>query len=453
MAVHEQLVNYKQENLYPLVNIACFDPSAGEGNADSDAGKQTLYKDLFGDSAISSITGTTTIPAFLAYAGNFASGIKYYTFDASTFKIDGAQIKLTESAKIDIAKKVENAITFTPGDGATNIQYDGSAVKTINQIEKATKLTHTITFQTSSNSSTNWDGSTNSIIQKLYQSCEADTAKKLDHKLTLRLQQDPSTYTSPIAAWDASVDSSTTINAILKSYQTSHVVNQSENLIEGYGKNDATIIGTPLTIIAVDVNGNINRINGDFTDNKDDTRAKRALCISRTKDSDNKYTFTYEWSGDIGGGLAKSSYDASTAYPLVGYFLKEVSGDLPEDTLVWNPTSGTLIGSPYMLGGNIYQTSDETLKTFTEELDVNLDNLATIKKGLFYWNHDENKTVDIGITAQSVEPLFPQIVSEVDGVKSVSYSKLSVVALAAIDKLYSRVKELEEEVKRLKESK
>ena len=115
------------------------------------------------------------------------------------------------------------------------------------------------------------------------------------------------------------------------------------------------------------------------------------------------------------------------------------------------PNTGISVEFEYSHKGlNLYQTSDETLKTFTEDLDVNLDNLASIKKGLFYWNSDENKVLDIGVTAQSLEPLFPELVTETDGIKAVSYSKLSVVALAAIDKLYKRVKELEDEVEELK---
>lgn len=107
--------------------------------------------------------------------------------------------------------------------------------------------------------------------------------------------------------------------------------------------------------------------------------------------------------------------------------------------------------SPYFKNGGIYQTSDENLKIFVRDLDVDLDKLATIKKGLFYWKSDNSQTLNLGITAQSIEKLYPQIVTRSDeGVAAVSYSKLGVIALAAIDKLNQRIKELEAEVNNLK---
>lgn len=104
----------------------------------------------------------------------------------------------------------------------------------------------------------------------------------------------------------------------------------------------------------------------------------------------------------------------------------------------------------YFKGMKLYQTSDERLKTFTSPIDINFDNLLEIKKGEFYWNDDPDKTPDLGVSAQSLEAIYPQIVDDVDGTKTVSYNRLGVIALAAIDKLHLRIKELEKEVKNLK---
>lgn len=104
----------------------------------------------------------------------------------------------------------------------------------------------------------------------------------------------------------------------------------------------------------------------------------------------------------------------------------------------------------YFKNYELFQTSDENLKTFTNEIDINFDNLATIKKGVYYWTDDPNKISDIGIGARSLEALYPEIVDENDGVKTVAYNRLGVIALAAIDKLHLRVKELESEMKDLK---
>ena len=110
-------------------------------------------------------------------------------------------------------------------------------------------------------------------------------------------------------------------------------------------------------------------------------------------------------------------------------------------------TDGTGI---YFKNYELFQTSDENLKTFTDEIDINFDNLATIKKGIYHWTDDPNKISDVGIGARSLEALYPEIVDENDGVKTVAYNRLGVIALAAIDKLHLRVKELETEMKELK---
>ena len=139
---------------------------------------------------------------------------------------------------------------------------------------------------------------------------------------------------------------------------------------------------------------------------------------------------------------------SGTAYYIVGIDPnKNVSGDSFEQLTGAKRSDNTGI---YFKNFELFQTSDENLKTFTGEIDINFDNLATIKKGIYHWTDDPNKISDIGIGARSLEALYPEIVDENNGVKTVAYNRLGVIALAAIDKLHLRVKELETEMKELK---
>lgn len=95
--------------------------------------------------------------------------------------------------------------------------------------------------------------------------------------------------------------------------------------------------------------------------------------------------------------------------------------------------------------GGFYETSDETLKNFSNPINIDLDKLSNIKKNYFTWKNSENKEQQIGVSAQEIRELYPEIVSEQeDGILTVAYDKLSVIALAAIDKLYQENKDLKE---------
>ena len=90
-----------------------------------------------------------------------------------------------------------------------------------------------------------------------------------------------------------------------------------------------------------------------------------------------------------------------------------------------------------------YESSDERLKTFTTNVEIDLDELSKCRKSHFTFN-DKPEQPQLGVSAQEIQKLYPEVVNEdQNGYLSVDYGKLSVIALAAIDKLYERIKELE----------
>ena len=104
--------------------------------------------------------------------------------------------------------------------------------------------------------------------------------------------------------------------------------------------------------------------------------------------------------------------------------------------------------SVYMQSGLLYASSDETLKDFRGDIDLDFDKLKTIRKQYFTWKEGDVTDVQIGTSAQDLQKVYPEIVSVgEDGKLAVSYERLSIIALAAIDKLYDRIKILEEKLK------
>lgn len=119
--------------------------------------------------------------------------------------------------------------------------------------------------------------------------------------------------------------------------------------------------------------------------------------------------------------------------------------------------SNLIIGGVEIKNGTVnatafYETSDEKLKTFGDDIDVDLDKLAELRKSFFTFNSKPEKK-ELGVSAQEIQKLYPEIVNEnEDGFLSVDYSKLSVIALKAIDKLDNKNKELEERLARIEKA-
>lgn len=96
--------------------------------------------------------------------------------------------------------------------------------------------------------------------------------------------------------------------------------------------------------------------------------------------------------------------------------------------------------------GNMLTPSDINLKEVSSLLNVDPDKLSQIDKILFTWKDASDKIPQIGVSAQSVEKVYPELVytNPATGYKMVNYQGLAVLALSAIDNLNERVKKLED---------
>ena len=115
-------------------------------------------------------------------------------------------------------------------------------------------------------------------------------------------------------------------------------------------------------------------------------------------------------------------------------------------------TAGDIIATAGKVkaSGGFFQQSDETLKDFHNDVQVDFEKLSLIPKKQFTWKSDEEKHMEIGTSAQEVLKLYPELVSgDENGILSVAYDKLSIVALKAIDELYKKNQELERRIKEL----
>ena len=134
----------------------------------------------------------------------------------------------------------------------------------------------------------------------------------------------------------------------------------------------------------------------------------------------------------------------------VADFTLTINGDASGSGTVTNLGNTTITLDISSITGNLGVTGDVSAANFNATSDVALkENLNVIESPLeklsklngYTFNWKKNKKEAIGIVAQEIENVFPQMVSlGEDGVKRVSYDSLIPVLLEAIKELNSKIK-------------
>ena len=101
----------------------------------------------------------------------------------------------------------------------------------------------------------------------------------------------------------------------------------------------------------------------------------------------------------------------------------------------------TFDGTNLTCGGNITANSDEKLKTNIQTIDSALDKVISMR-GVEYDRIDMQNEHQIGVIAQEIEKIVPEVVYENDGIKSVAYGNLVALLIEAIKELKAEVDHL-----------
>lgn len=95
------------------------------------------------------------------------------------------------------------------------------------------------------------------------------------------------------------------------------------------------------------------------------------------------------------------------------------------------------------IAGDLSINSDARLKANIISLGSTLTKLLQIDGKTYTMKKDENKKQKIGLLAQDIEKVFPELVSESHGVKSVNYQGLVPVLINALKEQDNKMKEQE----------
>lgn len=109
--------------------------------------------------------------------------------------------------------------------------------------------------------------------------------------------------------------------------------------------------------------------------------------------------------------------------------------------------SGTLFADN-MIAGSYTTFSDKRLKCNISTFETNT---SLLNLGTFTFNYINNSTfTEIGLIAQEVEAVAPQIVREQHGYKTIQYDRISVLLLPLVKQQQQQIENLQNELKLLK---
>ena len=194
------------------------------------------------------------------------------------------------------------------------------------------------------------------------------------------------------------------------------------------------------------------QLGGDLDINGNDITGTGSISVSGVITAT---SFVGDITGDLTGTATKTQI-ANNNSDTNNNYITFVNGTganrgqrVSTTNLIYKPSTGdVIIGGSLGVAGIVTSTdynsiSDISLKENIEPLQSSLDKISKLEGVSFNWKSDQNKEDQIGLIAQEVEKIYPEIIGNTKNIKTVSYVSL-------IAPLIEAVKELKEEVEYLK---
>ena len=326
----------------------------------------------------------------------------YYEFASGTdgsFTVTKPKVGIeagTETVKITIGKPA-NAGHADTADNATHANTADNA-----------------THANTANSATHADSASS-----------ANVANKVGANLTITNGSNTITY-------DGSAAKSITITSGTNYELT------ADKMSTAWGSN--TVSGESLSVTSISSKNMTNdcnfTINGSSIELINETTADAGVKIDVANNPSAGNT-GYEHTGVCTGSDSKIAVSSST---------------LPDfaNLATYMDSAGVYTGGRMNAAGGFFQTSDARKKDFGSNVEIDFNALKSIPKKYFEWKDNPEAGQQIGTSAQDLLRVYPSLVNkDKNGYYSVDYARLSIVALAAIDKLNNKIEELENKIESL----
>ncbi|MDG1822829.1 MAG: tail fiber domain-containing protein [Flavobacteriaceae bacterium] len=185
-----------------------------------------------------------------------------------------------------------------------------------------------------------------------------------------------------------------------------------------------------------------------------------AFVIGNGINADNKsdaLTVLFDGTTTIAGDLNVNS-DKKVFFGNQSFIEGAVSGTVlilnSNNNILFRPGGTTTVNfepnGDAIFNGDVKVTSDKRLKANIISLGSTLAKLLQIDGKTYTMKKDENKKQKIGVLAQDIEKVFPELVSESNGVKSVNYQGLVPVLINALKEQDTKLNKQQTEIDELK---
>lgn len=210
-----------------------------------------------------------------------------------------------------------------------------------------------------------------------------------------------------------------------------------------------------INAISFDSNGHVTNIQtantSDFVSNDTKYQSLSAQVITNKDNIETLSGSVTAFSSSVVTNIEAINKNITTANTLYFIGKSSTANESLGAAELFVSSEGAYIFNNKFFGSAFYETSDERLKYFTSDVNVDFDKLKSIPKKYFMWKNREMNPTNIGTSAQKLQAVYPELVSESEGYLSVDYAKLSVIALAAVDKLHEENEELKERLRKIEE--
>jgi hypothetical protein len=152
---------------------------------------------------------------------------------------------------------------------------------------------------------------------------------------------------------------------------------------------------------------------------------------------------TPNYSGRQGDNIQGIKQFVTSSAGVVDWIYKTISGSTTKVITPYDQTKTVMIPKDLLVLGSINNPSDINIKTNITKIDDN----NIIKLNPVKFNYKCDKNLKFGFVAQEVETIYPNLVSNINGIKHVDYIQLIPLLVNKIIDQELRINYLEELIK------